>query len=167
MHETTLKLGKYATDPRLQIVQVAGLDAIRTSECTIIQAHPGFQVWRLDNPNAIFPHHTERVLAAALRFVLGDPAEVGPNGMREWLHTDGRVYRHDPATTGMCDAASLRVGDVVDFPDAEPFEITGPAGHRTDDVGRWPMAYPVRHLRGRTTWFPYRDGDMVPVRFAR
>jgi len=167
MHDTTLQLGKYAKDPRFEIVQVGGRDAVRTDEYTIVQGDTLFELWRRDDPTAIFPHHTEKTLGKALIFVLGDPQKVGPVGMSEWLHTDGRIYLHDPATTGMRAALSLRVGDIVDFPHIEAFEVKGPAAPRTDDIGRWVMAYPVRHLRGRTTWFPVRDGDMVPVRFAR
>lgn len=168
MHSTTLPLGKYAKDPRFTIVKVEGHDAIRTDRVTIISGAAGYQVWPLDDPGALYPAHTTASLAKALAYDLGDPAKVGPAGMQDWLHTDGRFYAHDPATTGMKSASHLRVGDIVDFPHISAFEITGPAEVSYDGLGRAGMGYPVRRLTGGfPDFFSYRSGDMVPVRFAR
>lgn len=171
MHDTTLPLGRYAKDPRFQIVKVNGQDAIRTDRMTIIRAggiYAGYEVWQLDEPTAIHPAYKTRSLPKALAYDLGDPCKVGPTGISDWLHTDGRTYKHDPATTGMRDAGSLRTGDVVDFPHLNAFEVTGPAEIVYDDFGRGGMGYPVRRLPGGfNDTFTYRSGDMIPVRFAR
>jgi hypothetical protein len=167
MHNTKLPLGKYAKDPRLQIVQIGGHDAVRTNRYTIIQGETLLELWDPDEPNAIYPQHTEKTLARALAFALGDPQKVGPVGISDWLHTDGRVYSHDPATTGMRRAERLRIGDIVDFPHLAAFEITGPAVLIPDSIGRYTMTYPVHRLHGGAASFPFRDNDLVPVRFAR
>lgn len=169
MHDTTLPLGRYAQDPRFQIVKVGKGDAIRTDRLTIIQSALGFELWPLDDPHAIHPIDITKSLPRALAYDLGDPCKVGPVGMSDWLHTDGRIYKHDPATTGMRDVAGLRGGDVVDFPHLDAFRIAGPATLTVDELGRQAMAYPVVQpvRRGFNRTFTYRSGDMVPVRFAR
>jgi hypothetical protein len=169
MHDTTLPLGKYAKDPRFQIVKVDGRDAIRTDRVTIIQgSYGGFEVWELADPAAVHPAWSTRHLSVALRHDLGEPVQVGPVGIQDWMHTDGRTYRHDPAITGMMPADSLRAGDVVDFPHIDAFEILGPAEIAHDELGRPNMGYPARRINGGfNVRFTYRSGDMVPVRFAR
>jgi len=169
MHQTGLPLGKYHKDPRFEIVQVRGRDAIRTAEYTIVQGDGRvFEIWRLDEPTAIFPHHTERVLAKALSHVLGDAMKVGPVYGGRWLHTDGHTYEHDPATTAMRRAQLLHLGDIVDYPSLPAFEVTGPAQPYPDEAGRPGMAFPTRDLVDRSSgWLPYRDGDLVPVRTGR
>lgn len=168
MHTTTLPLGKWAKDPRFEIVQVGGRDAIRTDDYTIVQGEKIFELWRRDDPNAIFPHHTEKALAKALSYALGDPMKVGPLFGGRWLHTDGRTYEHDPATTAMRRASFLHEGDIVDFPGIEPFKIVGPAEQQQDEFGRMGMGFPTRGLDNRRAgWLPYRDGDLVPVRTGR
>lgn len=168
MHETDLPLGKYAKDPRFKIVKVDDRDAIRTDRVTILKTDRGFEVWPLNEHNALAPADRFRHLSQALAYDLGDPAKVGPTGMREWLHTDGRTYRHDPATTGMIEASSLHIGDVVDFPHVFAFEILGPAAPVTNDIGQMVMGYLARKLDGghQITFSP-RSGDMIPIRFAR
>lgn len=174
MHTTTLPLGKYAKDPRFEIVQVEKKDAIRTDEYTIIprgaagDVPSGFELWHRDEPSAFYPHHYEGTLTRALRYALGAPAKVGPVGFGSWLHTDGREYAHDPATTAMRRAGSLRVGDVVDFPHIAAFEIAGPSEITYDGLGRPFTGYPVRLLNGGfNEFFRYQADDLVPVRFAR
>jgi hypothetical protein len=168
MHTTTLPLGKYAKDPRFRIVQVDGADAVRTSTATIIQRGKDYQLWLLDRPTAIYAEYTSPSLAKALSYVLGDPAKVGPHGFDTWLHTDGREYAHDPATTGMKPAQRLHVGDVVDFPQIEAFEIVGESEVLYDGLGQGYTAFPVRILKGGfNQMFRYTSNDMVPVRFAR
>lgn len=170
MHDTTLPLGRYAQDPRFQIVKVNKGDAVRTDRVTIIEesAHR-YEVWDLAEPTAYAPAHVAKTLPRALAYDLGDPCKVGPTGISDWLHTDGCIYKHDPATTGMRDAGSLRVDDIVDFPHLTAFRILGLATIVVDELGRQAMAYPIcQPVRGgfnRT--FTYRSGDMVPVRFAR
>lgn len=168
MHTTTLPLGKYANDPRLQIVKVEKQDAIRTSETTIIRSGDRFQVWMLANPNAVTPEFTAPTLTKALAFVLGDPQKVGPVGVDSWLHTDGREYAHDPATTAMRRADRLHVGDVVDFPHLPAFEVTGDSEVLYDRLGAGYTAYPIKILQGGfNEYFRYGYGDLVPVRFGR
>lgn len=168
MHETTLPLGPYANDPRIQTVKVDGRDAVRTDRVTITQGAGDYQVWPLGDPDAIYPAHTDRSLRKALAYDLGDPCKVGPVGISDWLHTDGRTYKHDPATTGMIDAGYLRPGDVVDFPHLPAFEILRPATPMVDGIGQWPMTYPVRRLdNNKAATFSPRSGDMIPIRFAR
>lgn len=168
MHTTTLPLGKWAKDPRFEIVQVSGRDAIRTDDYTIVQGEKIFELWRRDDPNAIFPYHTEKTLGKALSYALIEPAKVGPLYGGRWLHTDGRTYEHDPATTAMRRAELLHAGDIVDLPDVPAFEIAGAAVPRQDEVGRTRMAFPTIALVGRRSgWLPYRDGDLVPVRTGR
>lgn len=168
MHDTTLPLGRYAKDPRFRIVEVGHHDAIRTARVTIIKDGDRYQVWELADPDAITPAFTSKSLSRALAYDLGEAQKVGPVGMREWLHTDGRTYRHDPATTGMIGASSLRLGDVVDFPHLEAFEIVGEQVNQPDGIGEWHLGYPVRLVTsGKASWFVPRPGDMVPIRFAR
>jgi hypothetical protein len=168
MHETDLPLGKYAKDPRFKIVRVDGHDAIRTDRVTILKTDRGFEVWPLDEHNALAPADRFRHLSQALAYDLGDAQRVGPTGMRDWLHTDGRTYRHDPTTTGMIQADSLRAGDIVDFPDVEAFEILEDAAPVQDAIGRWVMTYPTLTINSKKigTLSP-RSGDMIPIRFAR
>lgn len=167
MHTTTLPLGKYAKDPRFRIVQVAGADAIRTSTATIIQGGRDYQIWLLDQPTALYPEHTTSSLPKALAYLLGDPAKAGPFGFDTWLHTDGREYAHDPATTAMKQAQRLHTGDVVDFPQIEAFEILGESEVLYDGLGQGYTAFPAKILKGGfNQMFRYTSGDMVPVRFA-
>lgn len=157
-----LNLGPYAKDPRVVVeidhVNVPGRDA------RIITSNNGRTWWVRINGE---PRYSGKLLKV-LEDLLGDPMRVGPAGMREWLHTDGRLYLHDPATTAMVDAAQLRDGDIVDFPHLDAFVILGEKVNTPDALGQWTMAYPVcRILTGVETTFAPRSGDMVPIRFAR
>jgi hypothetical protein len=157
-----INLGPYARDPRVvaetTYVSVPGRDA------TIVTTNEGRTWWVRINGQNVFSGKLIKVLED----LLGDPMHVGPAGMREWLHTDGRLYLHDPATTAMVDAAQLRGGDVVSYPHLDDFVILGEKVNTPDALGQWNMAYPVRRtITGvETTWAP-RSGDMVPIRFAR
>jgi hypothetical protein len=159
---TDIDLGPYAGDPRIvaetTYVSVPGRDA------TIITGNEGRTWWvRINGENAF-----SGKLIKVLEDLLGDPMRVGPTGMREWLHTDGRTYRHDPATTAMVDAAQLRPGDIVDFPHLDAFVILGEKINTRSLLGEWHMAHPVRRINTdlEATFSP-RSGDMVPIRFAR
>lgn len=163
MTDTTIDLGAYAEDPRAYVDEDGH---IRAGDNRITVGGARCHVWAENSRGAGF-HAYAGTLAECLAYALGDPCQVGPVGIGDWLHTDGRTYKHDPATTGMMPADSLRVGDVVDYPHIEAIEILGPAEIIYDDLGRASMGYPARRLGGGfTRHFTYRSGDMVPVRFA-
>jgi hypothetical protein len=164
---TDIDLGAYADDPRIQVLADgtirAEVDRIRRVADSVSLWH----VWSAGSSTVDFSDFTG-ALPECLAYALGDPCPVGPVGIGDWLHTDGRVYKHNPATTGMKIADYLREGDVVDFPHIDAFVITGPATLVPDDLGRLGMGYPAQWLKsGFSVRFPYRSGDMVPVRFAR
>lgn len=152
-------LGIFANDPRIHVdnerqVRVRGGSQVR---------HHSGERWFLI-------HHSGRVdfagtLEQCLAYALGEPATVGPTGLRDWMHTDGDVYRHDPATTGMRPAGVLQPGDVVDWPHVAAFTVAGPAVSRQDEIGQWSMAFPVELADGTSTFWFYGDDSMVPVRF--
>jgi hypothetical protein len=156
-----MNLGRYADDPRIVPGDMQVSIPNRNAEITNV----GLRRWqlRIDGENVF-----SGTLVKVLEDLLGDPMRVGPTGMREWLHTDGRIYRHDPATTAMVDAAQLRPGDIVDFPHLDAFVILDEKVNTVDVLGQWTGAWPVRRIVTgvETTWSP-RFGDMVPIRFAR
>lgn len=157
----TPKLGPYTNDPRV----VPETDHIRVpSRDAEIVSGNGTRWWvRIGGQNTM-----SGTVVKCLEDLLGDPMRVGPAGIREWMHTDGRTYRHDPATTGMIQAGSLHVGDIVDFPHLEAFEILSEQVSTRNELGEWNMAYPVRTMVTRTaTTFSPRSEDMIPIRFAR
>jgi hypothetical protein len=165
MHDMTLDLGDYADDPRFRVIDAGHLQAgdFRIASGDGLRWH----VWVENEAGGGF-HAFAGDLIQCLAYTLGEPVEVGPVGIQDWLHTDGRTYRHDPAITGMMPADSLRAGDVVDFPHIEAFEILGPAEIAHDELGLPNMGYPARRINGGfNVRFTYRSGDMAPVRFAR
>lgn len=161
-----MNLGRYSRDPRIKITKGVTWNVLIDN--TVIETSDGV-TWEVlaDRTMADFDRTADYTgtLIECIEFVLGDPAQVGPSGFGRWLHTDGRTYSHDPATTGFQPADYLRAGDVVDFPHLDAFEILGPAETQIDGLGQMHMAFPVRRKNGARDWFPYRAGDMVPVRF--
>lgn len=162
MARTTDPLGRYADDPR--VIEEDTYINVPSRNATITTTNGGRTWWVRINGDNVFSGSLRKVLED----LLGDPMRVGPTGMREWLHTDGRTYRHDPATTGMIAAGALRPGDVVDYPHLDAFVILDEKVNTPTELGEWHMAYPVRRIIGgpETTFSP-RSGDMVPIRFAR
>jgi hypothetical protein len=161
---TAPDLGIYARDPRIKIVSN---DEIRIGRTVHIETVDDPLHWLLtEQHDAETPRHTfAGTLEQCLAFTLGEPAEVGPIGMRGWMHTDGRVYHHDPATTGMRPAGTLAPGDVVDWPHLDAFTITDAAVNRRDELGEWRMAYPIRFPRRRPSFWFFDHDALVPVRF--
>lgn len=157
----SLPFGDYASDPRIRVI-----DPLEVRAAGVRITSGNNLRWYVHDDGRGYAG-SGGTLAECLERVLGDPAEVGPVGIYDWLHTDGRIYRHDPATTGMIPAENLNPGDVVDFPHLVAFEILGDAEITHNDLGQASMSYPVRRLdRSFDTRFTYRFGDMVPVRFA-
>lgn len=154
-----MDLGIFANDPRARVIYPQR--RVRAGRATIVSTNGERWMVNIDNATDVFFGTVEQCLA----FVLGEPAQVGPTGIRDWLHTDGRIYRHDPATTGMLFANALHTCDVVDWPGQEPFEILGSAQSRKNDLRQWRMAYPIQFTDGLRGWYFYGDDDLVPVRF--
>lgn len=156
-----MDLGIFAGDPRIRH-NPDGLHIPRRHTSIIISedgTHGAVFRDLTDLPD--FAGTVEQCLA----FVLGEPHQVGPDGITGWMHTDGRVYQHDPATTGMIPAGTLGVGDVVDWPHLAAFTIAGPAVNRQDELGQWRMAYPVELADGSAVYWHYSADVLVPVRF--
>jgi len=163
MNTKTPDLGDYTGDPRIHVIDWRTIRAGRDTQLGLGLGGDRWYARTDDGENVV-----NGTLAECLVCVLGDPMQVGPVAGGCWLHTDGRIYKHDPATTGMIQQHMLRPGDVVDQPGLPAFEIVQPAAPMLDGLGRWTMAYPVRRLdTGTGATFSPRSGDMIPVRFAR
>jgi hypothetical protein len=105
-------------------------------------------------------------LPKALDFLLIEPHQVGPDNMGGWLHTDGRTYLYDPATSGYRNASALKVGDVIAYagrPDTIVLRTGEPCRDTFDRplMGHWCR----RADTGEEGWMPYGHDGMFPVRF--
>jgi hypothetical protein len=156
-----IDLGPYAIDPR---AKARGVAAVTAGDATLFLASDSIR-WAVQ-PNRESEPCFYGTLVEALEFVLGEPLTVGPTGTGTWLHTDGDLYLHDPATSGYKPADVIRVGDVIAYagrPDALVLE----RDHVTTDFfGRQLNGFWCRDLStGKEGAVPYGDGGRFPVKF--
>ncbi len=156
-----IKLDRYTDDPRVKVRNDSLIDTTNGPQLRFTAGE--WEVWLHGDTSPAYSH---RSLSRALSYVLGTPAKVGPDGYDGWLHTDGHVYLHDPATSAYVDADRIRVGDVIAYAGRPRTEVLKTQWFTTDFFGRRRNGFWVRRLdTGEEGAVPFGDNASFPVEF--
>lgn len=159
-----MQLGRYTKDPRIQVIdpdrELVTVHGDKLSARNV-------KTWAVRQAGEDEIVFTGR-LSMALDFLLIEPHQVGPDNMGGWLHTDGRTYLHDPATSGYRHADTLKVGDVIAYAGRPDTIVLRTSEPYRDPFGRPLLGHWCRNAdTGAEGWMPFGHDGMFPVRFGR